>query len=219
MRNLQVDRKIHKRVTYVSDDGFEFSFEPIESTLKIKKTKTGYEARYLIQDTDPLDPFENDEGMGAFYHWKEHGQEELSEYCRALGYDPETHEPNGEPVNPDAVRIDKYEHSQVYYSVSGEGHECRWDTSHDWAVWLPNKCLLDDLKRFRTKATRRKRCVELARQACEVFNQWANGDVYVTVQETYDKNKEPLVCNNVGGYFGYDEAVRALETELSRGDV
>jgi hypothetical protein len=207
-------RDVYKKVRYVDHEGFEYIFEPIAGTIKLKKTKDGYEARYLSVDTNPLDPFENDEGMGGFYHWKGFGAEQLSEYCRALAYNPYTHEPNGEKENPDAVRIDKYEHSQVYYSISGEGHECRWDTSHDWAVWLPNKCLLDDLKRFRTKATRRKRCVELARQACEVFNQWANGDVYVIVKEMYDKNKEYLDHDSVGGYYGFDEAVSALDTEI-----
>jgi hypothetical protein len=78
-------------------------------------------------------PFEQDEGLGRFYHWKEHGQEELQKYCELLGYDIDTREKIAKD-NPLAVRIDKYEHSVVIYSVEGEGHQCRWDTSSTWAV-------------------------------------------------------------------------------------
>jgi hypothetical protein len=205
---------ITKVVKYVHEDGFVFNFSPIEDTLKIKKTKTGYEARYLIQDDMPDNPCDNDEGMGNFYHWKDMGREELVKYCEALAYDIDTHEPNGEKENPDAVKIDKYEHSQIYYSVAGEGTQCRWDTSHAWAVWLPNACLLDDLKRFKTASSRRKRCIELARQACTTINQWQNGDVYCLVKETYSKDKAYIDHDTVGGYYGYNEAVKALETEI-----
>ena len=45
--------------TYVNDEGFEFTAEPIENSLKLIKTKTGFEARYLSQDNDPIDPRED----------------------------------------------------------------------------------------------------------------------------------------------------------------
>ena len=201
---------IHKIVKYVNEDGFVFTFEPIEDTLKIKKTKTGYEARYLIQDDCPENPFEMDEGLGNFYHWKEQGRNELEKYCEALAYDIDTHEPTGKPENPDAVRIDKYEHSSIWYSIHGEGTQCRWDTSSTWAVWLPNDCLLKELKGLKGKA-RREKCIEFARQACETFNQWNNGDVYCTVKETYNAKKEYIDHESVGGYFGLKYAVDALK--------
>ena len=210
---------IQKIVKYVNEDGFVFTFEPIEDTLKIVRTfknkdgKAGYVAKYLIQDTDIGDPCENDEGMGNFYHWKDMGKEQLEKYCEALGYDIDTHEPNGKPENPDAVRIDKYEHSQIFYSVHGEGTQCRWDTSSTWAVWLPSACLLDELKRYKGEA-RRKKCIEYARQACTTINQWQNGDVYCLVKETYNAKKEYIDHDTVGGYFGISEAVKALETEI-----
>jgi hypothetical protein len=199
--------------TYTNDEGFSFTFEPLESTLTIKKTAKGFVARYLTPDNDPLNPFENDEGMGDFFHWKDYGREQLLKYCEALGYDPETREKIGKE-NPDAVKIDKYEHSGISYSVSGEGRQCRWDTSSAWAVWLPNNCLLEDLKRFKTKETRRKRCIELARQACEVFNQWADGEVYCIVKETFDHNKKQIDYDVVGGYYGYSEALESLKTDI-----
>jgi len=202
---------ITKKVTYVNEEGFEFRFEPIDDTLKIKAIKDGYEARYLIQDDNNFNPFEDNEGLGDFFHW-DNGRAELVEYCEALGYDIDTHEKTGEE-NPDAVKIDKYEHSGVTYSLSGEGRQCRWDTSHVWAVWLPNACLLVELKKYKGQA-RRKKCIEFARQAVETFNQWANGDVYCIVKETYNKDKEPIDYDTCGGYYGYEYAEKALATDI-----
>ena len=243
---------IKKITKYYSEDGFEFTFEPIEDTLKIKelekelcpKCKTelehiqikncncvgcpkckkeinrknaikekGFEAKYLIYDTSPINPFENSDGNGDFFHWKDYGKEQLEKYCELLGYDIDTREKIRED-NLLAVRIDKYEHSGINYSVSGEGRQCRWDTSSTWAVWYPDECALEDIKRLKTKKTQRARAVELARQACELFNQWCNGEVYCIVKEVYNKDKEKIDYDICCGYFGYDEAKKALETEI-----
>lgn len=50
--------KVEKKVTiqYVGEDGFEFDFKPVENSITIKKTKKGYEARYLVQDQDSESP-------------------------------------------------------------------------------------------------------------------------------------------------------------------
>jgi hypothetical protein len=207
-----MNNTITKKVTYINNEGFEFTFEPIENSLKIVKIKTGFEARYLTPDNDPINPFENSEGNGNFYHWKDYGKEQLEKYCELLGYDIDTREKIKED-NPLAVRIDKYEHSGISYSVAGEGTQCRWDTSHSWAVWLPDNVLLDELKKLKGK-TRREKCIEYARQGCELFNQGANGEVYCIVKETYDHNKEQIDYDVVGGYFGYDEALKSLETDI-----
>ena len=204
---------IKKVVTYINDEGFTFQHELIEDTLKIKKTKTGYEAKYLVNDEYPENPFEEDEGLGNFYHWKDCGKEQKIKYCELLGYDIDTREKIA-PDNNLAVRIDKYEHSSIVHSVALEGIQCRWDTSSTWAVWYPTDCLIDDIKRFKTKQAQRKRCIELARGACKVHNQWANGEVYCLVKEEYNQNKEYINHDIVCGYFGYKEAEEALETEV-----
>lgn len=155
----------------------------------------------IYPDIDVMNPFKEDEGLGNFFHWKDYGREQLKRYCELLGYDIDTREKIGKD-NKDAVRIDKYEHSQIYYSVAGEGMQCRWDTSHSWAVWYPNKCLLEDLERFKGKA-RRKRCIELARQACEVFNDWVNGNVYGYMVKDKDGNDIGSCWGFFGDWEGY----------------
>ena len=203
--------KVMKKTTYLADD-FELTFEPIEDSIKIKKTKEGYTIKYLAYDDNPLNPFDDD-GNGIFYHWKDFGKEQLVKYCELLGYDPETRE-KIKPDNPLAVRIDKYEHSSITYSVSGEGYQCRWDTSNTWAVWYPDNCLLEILEKIKSKTQRRKKAIKYARQACELHNNWANGNTYIIVKETFNKEKEQIDYDNVGGYFGYEESLKALESDI-----
>ena len=47
-----------------------------------------------------------------------------------------------------------------------------------------------------------------------LFNQWVNGDIYCIVKETYNKDKEQIDYDIIGGYFGYSEALKSLETEI-----
>lgn len=42
--------------------------------------------------------------------------------------------------NPDVVLLDCYEHGNQHWSVSGEGMQCRWDTSSGAGVWIPDDC-------------------------------------------------------------------------------
>lgn len=154
---------------------------------------------YIINigyDEGRNNPFEDCEGNGVFYHWRDHGKEELEKYCELLGYNIETRQ-KIKSDNKDAVRIDKYEHSSISYSVSGEGMQCQFDTSHTWAVWFPDKCLLDNLKGF-SGAKRRQKVIEYARQACELMNQWCNGEVYYFKVE----DKEGNFIDNCGGFWG-----------------
>jgi len=152
----------------------------------------------IAYDENVDNPFDMDEGLGAFFCWD--NRDELDMYCEALGYDKETREKIAED-KPDAVRIDKYEHSGVSYSVAGEGMQCHWDTSHTWAVWLPNKCLLTELKNLKGKA-RRAKCVQFAREACEVFNKWANGEVYGFMVEFNEVD-----IDSCWGFYDIEDAI------------
>jgi len=202
---------IKKKITYINENGFEFKFEPIEDTLIIKKTKLGFEAKYLIYDESPDNPFNTEymEGNGIFYHWRDCGKEELQKYCEARGLDIETTEKIS-MGNPDCVLIDKYEHSGISYSVSGEGRQCRFDTSSGWAVWLPDNVLLDELKSLKGKE-RHKKCIEYAKQACELMNHYLNGDIYCIVKETYDKNKKQLNYDLNSNCYGRESAEQDLK--------
>jgi hypothetical protein len=48
--------------------------------------------------------------------------------------------------NPLAVSFDIYEHGGIAYSVSGEGMQCRWDTSRGGAIWVPCEIAEDNIR-------------------------------------------------------------------------
>lgn len=47
----------------------------------------------------------------------------------------------------DAVLLDIYDHGGQVYSISGEGLQCRWDTSRGAAVWVPDDSARDEIER------------------------------------------------------------------------
>ena len=55
---------------YSNEEGFNFAFEPVEKSLNIAKTSTGYEARYLTpdDDADSPDTWEDDGLFLVNYH-------------------------------------------------------------------------------------------------------------------------------------------------------
>lgn len=212
--------KTHTRSQKVieAEDGrpeFLISSEALVHTIQVKKTKTGYTIGYLMPDSMAENPIETDDGMGRFVHWKDHGHDEYRQYCRLRGMNPDTREPDPqEEEDPDAVLIDKYEHSGVAYSVSGEGTRCAWDTSSAWAVWVPDEVLLDEMKKL-TGKKRYAKCVKYARQACETINMWFNGDVYGVIVKKFDQaGQEIEETFNCWGFFGEKYALEELTREI-----
>ena len=163
----------------------------------------------IFADECAENPFENWDGQGNFYHWKEHGRDELLKYCELLGYDAESREKIGKQ-HKFAVEIDKYEHSGISYSVKSEGINCRWDTSSTWAVWFPDKCAMDEIMRFKTLKAQKKRAVELAREACTLFNQWVNGDVWGFRIEDEQGNE----IDSCWGFYGIESAREEVKSQL-----
>ncbi len=138
----------------------------------------------IHNDDSPMNPFEDWDGIGkiVFHPNARH-------VCNTdITYD-EARE------TPFSVPLSAYIHSGIALSVLGEGYRCRWDTSDNIAIWTPDQ--------ENAPVKRRKTAEKYARQACELFNQWANGEVYGV--ESIDPSG-----NQIGACWGYygDEAVR-----------
>ena len=82
--------------------------------------------------------------------------------------------------NPDAVPLSYYEHTLSRWSVAGElpaPCRCPWDSVPFAGVWLPDDQTLASARNY-GGWTRRQFMRIRARQACEVYTQWCNGDIY-----------------------------------------
>jgi hypothetical protein len=82
--------------------------------------------------------------------------------------------------NPDAVPLSYYEHGLCLWSVAGElaaECRCRWDSVSFAGIWLPDGLTLASARHYGGR-TRHHFMRKRARQACEVYTQWCNGEIY-----------------------------------------
>lgn len=201
---------ITKKITYSKDD-FEFSLEPIEDTLTIRKIKSGYVARYLAQDQD----YESPDAWGdndlflVHYHrdFTITNNKVITEDAIRVWY--QTFQKDGSRSSQiDAEKeyyifaVSAYIHSGVVLSLCHNfGYDPGgWDTSHVGAV-------LASKKEFPS----RDKAVKAAQGLIETWNMSLSGDVYISVIEKYNKDKEQTDMDSLGGIYGYKYARKELK--------
>jgi hypothetical protein len=164
--------------------------------------RNGIEYRISIHhDEDASNPLEDLSEMGSI----------LSLNRRHVNYDPSGVEDAAEN-NPDAVPLSYYEHGNCLWTVAGQlptMARCRWDSVDFAGVWIPDADTLESARNlggFTRRAFMRKR----AGQACEVYSQWANGEIYgyrvERIAECPHCGQEE--SNDIGscwGFYGFDE--------------
>ena len=144
----------------------------------------------------------------------------------------------GEVGNPLAVPLDIYEHGGISYSLAGTGMNCRWDTTHAAAVWVPDE---DSISNIRASVMSEvgtagdakslsAKMYEKAREDCkgvlEEYNDWANGSVYGVVVYVIDRQTGRRIKahdHECWGFIGstnaeseLEEAILAKVVELGR---
>ena len=69
-KQIKITTPLQKSTKYISKEGFEFNFEPLEDTLTVEQTKEGYTAKYLIRDeiVDSPDEWGNEDVFLVHYH-------------------------------------------------------------------------------------------------------------------------------------------------------
>jgi hypothetical protein len=122
-------------------------------------------------------------------------------------------------TNADAVKLSYYEHGLCRWSVSGElpaADHCPWDSVSIAGIWLPDAETLESAKPYSGR-TRQLFMRKRAREACEVYTQWCNGDIYGyeierdhTCKECGSNKTEPL--DSCWGFFGLDTCLSEAES-------
>ena len=209
-------------VRFIDDEeGFEFYHEPVEDTTSIKKTPDGYEARYLVQDSDPMptDDCDDDNLFLVNYHrdFQVERKEIVTENDLKNWYRQDFSDYKENPDDEKEVGKfpleEKYHvfplsclvHSGVWLSLQ-HSFACDsggWDTSHVGAVLVSIEEWPDHDK-----------AIEAAESLVEQWNQYLSGDVYGIVKETYDKNKKQIDEDSCWGFYGHKYALEALQTEI-----
>jgi hypothetical protein len=124
--------------------------------------------------------------------------------------------------NPDAVPLSYYEHGLCLWSVAGElpaAARCQWDSVSFAGVWLPDAETLESAKPYGGR-TRQLFMRKRARQACEAYTQWCNGDVYgfnvervTTCPHCGKESAESL--DSCWGFFGMDTCLSEAQAAVA----
>lgn len=130
----------------------------------------------------------------------------------------------------DNVALSYFEHGNCLWGVAGTmGNmpDFMWDGTSMAGYWEPDKYLLEQLTDEGLDAPdkereRRERLEEWAKQACEVYTSWCNGEVYwyqvevywydeeLEGRDDYEHRGEPIDSDSCGGYYGHSEVKDAI---------
>lgn len=142
--------------------------------------------------------------MGHIYTFRRGAsREEHEKGYRALGRSVYG-EPDDEiQPNPYAFLLDCFAHGSEHWSIHGEGMQCQWDTARGAGVWVPDECLMEEIKD-------RKEAEVYCRQFLEQYNQWINGEVYGIVTAWYSSTGEQEDYESSWMYVGYKHARESM---------
>jgi len=210
---------IKKKVTYISEEGFEFQFEPIEDSLKIKKTETGFEARYLIND-EGFNPREDDNiGIMVCFHKKYTLGDTLKFGKNVKTIFSSDNFNSWEEMENYLIETEKalyilplylYDHSGISIATFRHGQHASWDCGQVGFIYTTK----EQMKLIGVEKYSKKRIEKYLLNEVETYNQYLTGDCYSLVKETYNKDKEQIDYDIVGGFLGYDDSLKTLETEI-----
>lgn len=189
-------------IQYVSDNGFKFTFEPIEDTVVLQQTPEGFTTKYLSRDTNPQSPDEDwdDTLFLVNYHRDcqiEHGNVITKDEVRSYYQNNEI----SQTKKFHMFKLNAYIHSGVVLGLAPTSFpDERWDVSHVGLV-----CVAREEWPLETQARK------AAQSLVEMRNAYLSGDVYGCVAETYDNNKNQLNQNSCWGHVGFEYAKSELE--------
>lgn len=187
------------------EKGFEFTFPPIEDTVKIKKIPNdGFISKYLTIDRNPEPPtaWGDDNLVLVHFHrdfWVEKPDIVTKDDIRDWYQGERIPQEDDYFIFPVKSLI----HGGVHLAIGSGGFAedyGGWDTSHVGAC-------LASRNEFKTEQKGKEACEALVGE----WNKYLSGDVYCVVREKLNKNKEVIDYDVVCGFYGLEHAEKELE--------
>ena len=178
-------------------------------TRTIERDGQTYRIR-IYADPDAPNPLEDWDGMGTI----------LSLNRRHVNFDPDGVE--AATHDPDTVPLSYLEHGLCLWAVAGElpaGARCPFDSVGFAGVWRPDAETLESARVY-GGSTRRHFLRKRARQACEAYTQWCNGDIYgyevarISTCPCCGEEK-PEAVESCWGFYGLDECLSEAQAAVA----
>lgn len=186
----------------------EFTFRPVDDTLTIKKTDEGFEARYLVQDENAESPDAMSGGCSDLFLVNYHRDFDVrKDEILTMENVRDFYHGNLESL-PDGFhyfKLSMLSHSGVHLALDSslDHYYMGLDTSHVGLVLVSMSVWPEEEK-----------ALEAAKSLVTEWNQFLSGEVFGIVKETYDKEMNQLDCESVWGFYGFEYAKKALETDI-----
>ena len=113
-----------------------------------------------------------------------------------------------------------YDHSGIsikvgdFYNVGLPQGHARFDSGQVGFIYVTAEDIKTNYIKKRVTKKLIKKAVELLKLEVDTYNKYLTGEVYSIVREDYNKDKEQVNYDIVGGYLGYDYSIKALKTEI-----
>ena len=123
-----------------------------------------------------------------------------------------------EDKKPYIVPLSYFEHGQCIWGVAGtltNTPDFRWDGVGYAGIWVPDKCCLTHIQGSDPSEDKRKlEAIECAKQACEEYTSWCNGECYGIIIAWYDAEGDLLNTDACWGYIGWKYADTQLKEDF-----
>lgn len=193
---------------------FNLMFDPVE--YRVEKTPEGYNVRYIAVDNEPESPRQCDNfGVMVCFHGKynlgddEHGyRSEMFDSWDGLRDEIERNE------NPGVILpLYLYDHSGITMKTHPFGD--RWDSGQIGFIFISKDKIMEEFS-IDDKDAIADEVLESAKKILEgevvIYDQYLTGDVYRLVKEKFDKDRQQIDRDIVGGYYGIESAREELKT-------
>jgi len=196
-----------RKETKIYTDDFEITFEPIEDTIKVEKTKDGYKVKYLVQDEDYnnflYDDLQQDKTVLLVNYRRDFHIERPEIISKEEVIDWYNGKKIPQEKNYFIFMLYCLVHNGIYLSIDGFNPDPYYgfDTSRVGIVLISKKI-----------TENREVARKIAKEHIGIWNKLLNGEVYSVVVETYNKNKKHIDYDTIGGIIGFEEAMKVLKS-------
>lgn len=196
---------------YTTPEGEEFplTFQPVESSIKVIKTDTGYTVKYLVHDESPSSPRENDNlGTMVSFH-KRYNFGDEGHGFRSEDYEgwPELEKALGAYM---VLPIYMLDHSGI--AIRTTSFNDPWDSGQIGFIYITREKALKEYGKLgkKTRDTVRR----VLEGEVETYNQFITGEVYGIVAEEFSEIRKSIDHDSCWGFFGEKWALEALDTDI-----